>query len=43
MIEKANNLIEQNPEFARVYDRQLSAEVEFLNEDLVDESGTDKG
>ena len=43
MIEKANELIEENPEFARVYDRQLSAEVEFLNEELVDESRTDKG
>jgi hypothetical protein len=43
MIEKAYDLIEQNPEFARVYDRQLSSEVEFLNEDLVDESRTDKG
>ena len=35
MIEKANKLIEENPEFARVYDRKLSAEVEFINEDLV--------
>lgn len=43
MIKKANELIEKNPEFARVYDRQLSAEVEFLNEELVDESRTDKG
>ena len=41
MITKAYELIEENPEFGRVYDRQLSAEIEFLNEELVDDFRTD--